>query len=364
MADGTSYSFSISPQDFDAGLLPANARTVGSPAFGEEVSKFLRKQFEGFGGAARIVVSKDKIEVTWTGDKKLPDPVEAIVQKLERGQLPEAIVLLRLLLSRQPDDPRVLYNLGMALSDTGQPVEAEKHLRRLVDQAPNFVNARVALGVALFRQRKLEEATVVLREAVEKEPDNPWALRNLGACQLQAGQLQEAERNLRRASEINPQDQQARYGLAQALHMAGKVEEADEEYRAVIGLDEHSRIADLAREARSKIGHSTFREKAVAGVRPDAVMYLLGAMQRFDKMSPSEVQKIGFEIAVLGMKGLDVNDSAQKYGLRSLPGSFSGLHLVCLMYVAFKRIAPERDIGFDLSREYQTALAMHEGGQP
>lgn len=73
------------------------------------------------------------------------------------------------------------------------------------------------------------------------------------------------------------------------------------------------------------------------------------------------MQKIGFEIAILGMSGLDVNDSREKYRLKSLPGEFSGLHLVSIEYVAFKQFAPEQDIGFDLAREYQMALALHEG---
>jgi hypothetical protein len=57
-------------------------------------------------------------------------------------------------------------------------------------------------------------------------------------------------------------------------------------------------------------------------------------------MSRPEVQKIGFEIATQGMKGFDVNDSSEKYQLRSVPGRFSGLHMVCLMYAAFKIIDP------------------------
>ena len=37
------------------------------------------------------------------------------------------------------------------------------------------------------------------------------------------------------------------------------------------------------------------------------------------------------------MNGFDVNDPTQKYQLlRSLPGCFSGLQMVCLMYAAFK----------------------------
>lgn len=39
-------------------------------------------------------------------------------------------------------------------------------------------------------------------------------------------------------------------------------------------------------------------------------------------------------------------------------GQFSGMHLVSIMYAAFKRIAPDVDGGIDLSKEYETALAM------
>lgn len=44
--------------------------------------------------------------------------------------------------------------------------------------------------------------------------------------------------------------------------------------------------------------------------RPDAVMYCLGAIERFEKLPLSEVQRITFEIATLGGNGLDVNDAA------------------------------------------------------
>jgi hypothetical protein len=48
----------------------------------------------------------------------------------------------------------------------------------------------------------------------------------------------------------------------------------------------------------------------------------------------------------------------RKYQLLSLPGRFSGLHMVCLMYVAFKIIDPTADIGFDLAKEYALANQM------
>ncbi|MFN9294215.1 MAG: hypothetical protein ACK6EB_39540, partial [Planctomyces sp.] len=36
----------------------------------------------------------------------------------------------------------------------------------------------------------------------------------------------------------------------------------------------------------------------------------------------------------------------------TLPGTFSGLHLCCLMYAAFKKFAPAQDVGIDFSREW------------
>jgi hypothetical protein len=47
------FDFSIAPQDFDVSLLPPEARTVGSPEFGEAVHSYLTKEFEGFGGRER-----------------------------------------------------------------------------------------------------------------------------------------------------------------------------------------------------------------------------------------------------------------------------------------------------------------------
>jgi len=90
----------------------------------------------------------------------------------------------------------------------------------------------------------------------------------------------------------------------------------------------------------------------------DAVMDCLAALEKFANLPIDQVQKIGFEIAILGTRGLDTNSPAQKYTLRSMPGTFSGLNLVCFEYVAFKLFAPGQDIGFDLSKEYKMARKM------
>src|SRR5450756_1029673 len=63
-----------------------------------------------------------------------------------------------------------------------------------------------------------------------------------------------------------------------------------------------------------------------------STMYLLAALQRFEKLPASKVKQVAFEVAVMGMSGLDYASSEKKYHLNALPGeSFSGLDLMCLM---------------------------------
>ena len=297
------------------------------------------------------------VEIKWKANAGT-SPFERIAHILREGNREDGILLLELFLSDDPDDANTLYNLGMAYSDKGNLEGAIELLTKLVTIEPGHVNGRVALGVALIRNNETEEGVRELQSAAEQEPDNPWARRNLGAGLMKLKRYSEAVEHLRIATELSSQDQQSWYGYAQALEAVDNVEEADKAYIQTIELDEFNKIAELARKARSNIAKKSFREITPGVLRMDAVMYCLGALEKFDSMSADQVQKIGFEIAILGTRGIDVNNPDSRYTLKSLPGEFSGLHLLSLQYVAFKQIAPEQNIGFNLSAEYEAALKL------
>lgn len=67
---------------------------------------------------------------------------------------------------------------------------------------------------------------------------------------------------------------------------------------------------------------------------------------------------------MLGTRGLDVNSPEQKYTLNSIPGNFSGLHLLNIEYVGFQIIDPSIDLGFDLSAECAAAREMYGKESP
>jgi tetratricopeptide (TPR) repeat protein len=173
----------------------------------------------------------------------------------------------------------------------------------------------------------------------------------------QAIEVGEAVEALTTAASISPEDERAWFGLAEALQQSGDTSRADDAYQRVIALNEFGEMADMARQARSKIATGTFRE-APGDVRMDAVMYLLSALEKFQHMETAQLQKIGFEIAMLGTQGININDPDSRYTIETLSGEFTGLSLVCHQYAAFKRFAPEMDIGIDLSKEYEAARGM------
>lgn len=356
----TEYEFTIDFDDFDAGLLPDGARVPGSPEFVEAVSDLVAREFQAQGGWARIVVDEGtrSLKVTWRSGPTRPDPLESAVEMLRRGQYDGAIRTLEVLRLREPDNAVVLYNLGMALSDRGQLRSAITHLRRATELSPQNANAHVALGVALARDHQMPAAIASFREGVRLNGTNPWAHRNLGGCLFSQRKPAEAEPHFRRAVELNPTDPASRVGLGKCLVALDRLAEADEHLVEAVRLDPHGPSGEAAKEERSRIAQINFRSRLPGTDRPDAVMYCLGALERFDGMSPPDVQKVGFEIAVLGTRGIDPNDPDRRYTLKTLPGEFSGLHLLCLMYVAFKQFAPDSNTGFDVSREYEAARSL------
>ncbi|MEI6310049.1 MAG: hypothetical protein WCP58_10465 [bacterium] len=117
-------------------------------------------------------------------------------------------------------------------------------------------------------------------------------------------------------------------------------------------------ILELAKSMQRTMAAEAFHS---SGFRLDAVFYCYDALQKYAKLSPEEVREIAFEIGMKGRLGLDLNDPQRTYRINSLPGEFTGLHLLCLLYAGFQQIDPSVDIGFDLKAEYDAAQRLFGG---
>lgn len=355
--------FSVALDLLAVDQLPPGARSPSDPGFAEAVQAYFERQFAEAGGSVRTEVSSDQVVVHWTpvvGEHNLREWVGGLLQ---RGNLKAAVPVLTALAEANPEDASLLYDLGMAESDLGELDRAVLHLEKARRLDPKHANTLVALGVAQQRKGNREAARDWLDKALEVEPGNPYALKNKGAILLEAGAFAEAEAALREARGRLPNDPAVLLGLAQALDYGedgAKAPEADELYSRILAMGPPARLAEVAEKGRSRLAHRGFRSAGGGGPRMDAVMYCLGALEKFESIDREALQRIAFEVAMLGRSGLDVNDPEEKYTLRSLPGSYSGLHLVCIMHVAFKIIAPGLDGGFDLAAEYEVAKSLHK----
>lgn len=356
MAD-TPHDIQFSLAEFDRSQLPESHRSLEGDEFRHAVREYLAAQFAGQGGVAEIGVTADRVIIRWKESSEAESLGAQGGNMLNQGEQKKGTALLRLALERDPDDATAIFNLGMGLGNEGETVEAIELLGRLVDRHPEFPGAWVALGVAFGRAGQWSDAIQSFREAVTRNPNDGLARKNLGAALSQAGQLDEARDHLKAAVVLLPSDAQVWLNLAMNLEQSGVMTEAETAYKRVMALDPSGGLGEIAELGRNRITQAKFR-KAGGEFRPDVLTYCGEALRLFGAMPKDEVQKITLEIAMLGAKGFSVNDSSTKYQLRSLPGEFSGLHLLCIEYVGFKIIDQTVDIGFDISGEYAEACRL------
>ena len=354
--------FKIPLHRFDLNLLPADARQIGTEAFKMAVSLHFAAEYAASGQNAIVTVDDAAIGVmTYPRDA---DALDMIMPMLKAGKLAEALPYLEALTKDEPGNAAVLYNLGLCYSELGQLDEAVIRLKRAVKIDPDYLHAWVGIGVAYHRLHKPEQAFEAYREASRINPNDPYTLRNLGGLLIAMKRPAEGVPYLRQALAMLPDDPQAIYGLALGLtdlDTDAADREADGLFKRVIKEHPTSPIAEIAEKARTRLAHKQLAEGSVGGLRLDVVAYLTDALKTFAKVGPAKTRTIGVEVALLGRNGLEINDPAKKYKLKSLPGDFSGLHLLAIMYAAFQQIDPSADLGADFAAEYEVAKKAVKG---
>ena len=91
------------------------------------------------------------------------------------------------------------------------------------------------------------------------------------------------------------------------------------------------------------------------------LMYCLAALEKFENMPRDQIYAIASEVALMGTSGIDYANIERRYSLKSIPGSnFSGLELLCMMYVGFQKIEPSLNTGLDFKDAYESALKLYK----
>ena len=94
---------------------------------------------------------------------------------LAERRLDEGLTTLEQIDLATIEDPIVFYNVGVLLSNEGQPEEAAKYLATAVERNAEFHEARIQLAICMVRIGDLDGARAQLAKVIELAPDSESA---------------------------------------------------------------------------------------------------------------------------------------------------------------------------------------------
>lgn len=151
--------------------------------------------------------------------------IEAQLLK-DNGFLEEGYTVLQGALQRFPDEPDVLYDIGMMADQMGRFDTAEQHFRKLIEVKPDHPNAYNALGYSLAdRGVRLDDARVLLTKALAMRPNDPYIIDSMGWLAFRQGRLEEALALLQQAYASKPDTEVAAH-LGEVLWVMDRKDEA------------------------------------------------------------------------------------------------------------------------------------------
>ena len=147
------------------------------------------------------------------------------------------------------------YNLGVAATESGDPVEALLCYEKAVELHPEYVEALSNMGVILQNQGRLEDCLHAYEKAHRCAPSSDVVAKNyamglshVGTEKMSHGDVEDAIRLYERAVAVYPTCKEALYNLGVAYANVNEIDKAIFAYRCAIKED------DTCAEALNNLG--------------------------------------------------------------------------------------------------------------
>ncbi|MGM0505583.1 MAG: tetratricopeptide repeat protein [Bacteroidota bacterium] len=132
-------------------------------------------------------------------------------QAYKEGDYPLAVQLYRDALRETPDAPRLWYNLGTALAQTGESetaMEAFDRAHDLFESPTDRARARYNAGHVMSGLEQYEEAVRLFRESLQNDPEDADARHNyeLAKRRLESSENEESDPDDSDSSESDDED--------------------------------------------------------------------------------------------------------------------------------------------------------------
>jgi protein O-GlcNAc transferase len=152
------------------------------------------------------------------GKAAAPDSAEGCFrlgsELAQRGQLEQAIVLLRRAVELAPHGAGAYHNLASAYRDRGDAPAALAAYREAARLDPRFADAHYGVGLMLMGEQRYEEALASLRRALKLNPRFAEARLQAGNAHMGLGDWQAALAEFKAAIDGRPDYAEARWARA------------------------------------------------------------------------------------------------------------------------------------------------------
>ena len=192
------------------------------------------------------------------------DPtIQVALDHLKAGRFSPAEALYRQILTRQPNHPDALYQLGLLHWQTGRITGAVDFLRRAIAVQPTAAYC-LSLGGLLNSVGEPKDAIAAYRQAIALQPNSAAAHNDLGVLLLSSGEFQESAQSLRKAVSLQPDNADWRGNLAVALNRIDRIDDALAEFERSLKLKPS---ADTLRNYGNTLGPMGRLDEAIEAYR-------------------------------------------------------------------------------------------------
>ena len=157
-----------------------------------------------------------------------------------------AIKNYKVAISITPNDPDLLYNLGIALRANGKLIDALIYFKKTIKIRPDYQEAFANIAGVMTDQGDLDMALQYYQRALEIEPNNHKILFNMGNSLRDKGRLDAAKEHYSKAITISPRFLDAHINLASIFSLQDDLSSAADSYELAIKIDPQSTVCYLS----------------------------------------------------------------------------------------------------------------------
>ena len=197
------------------------------------------------------------------------------VALLEAGKPRDALDFLEAALGKRPNDPDLLYYLGVAygqlskqlfdrvrnenpssaraqqlsgeaMAAAGNRQAAEQHFRAALKLRPDLRDVHYALGEMYLHSGDYEKAEPEFRAEAQLVPTSAAAAYKLGVVLMNRGRLPDAIAELKRADQLQPGMPETLLELGRAMNASGDAAAAEKYLNQVIAVEQGTALAESA----------------------------------------------------------------------------------------------------------------------